>query len=85
MKIVNVKKVNLGPTIKGFFDVDLDKFVIKGFKYMQQSGQKMWVAPPDEKYVDKDGVTKYKKIVEVTDKDYLAKIETAAVEAYQIS
>lgn len=82
MKIINVRKLQLGPTIKGFFDVDFDKMVVKGFKFMQQSGQKMWCAPPDEKYVDKDGVTKYKKIVEMTDKDLQAKIETMAIEEY---
>lgn len=82
MKIVNVKKIELGPTIKGFFDVDFDKFLIKGFKYMQQAGQSMWVSPPDEKYTDKDGTVKYKKVVELNDKEYAKKIEAAAIEAY---
>jgi DNA-binding cell septation regulator SpoVG len=83
MQIVNLKKMEVGPTIKGFFDIDYGKFVIHGFKLMQQSGQKMWISPPDEKYTDKDGKTKYKKIVEFTDKDYLAKIESEAVRMYE--
>jgi DNA-binding cell septation regulator SpoVG len=75
-------KKEVGPTIKGFFDVDFDKFVIHGFKFMQQPGQKMWCAPPDEKYTDKDGKTKFKKIVEFADKEYMGKIESAAIAAF---
>jgi DNA-binding cell septation regulator SpoVG len=82
MKITNVRKMELGPTVKGFFSVDFEKFVIHGFKFMQQAGQKMWISPPDEKYTDKDGKTKYKKIVEFADKDYLAKIEAEAIKVY---
>ncbi len=81
MQIINMKKVEMGPTIKAFFSVDFDKFVIHNFKIMQQQNQRAWVSPPDEKFTDKDGKVKYKKLVDV-EKAYLSKIEEMAVAIY---
>jgi DNA-binding cell septation regulator SpoVG len=81
MKIENMRKVDFG-SVKAFFTVDLEKIKVHGCKLIQQTGQEMWCSMPDEKYTDKDGKTKYKKIVEVADIALAGKIAAAAIEEY---
>lgn len=81
MKIENMKKVNFG-TVKAFFDVNFDKIIIKGWKLIQQENQRAFVTPPDEKYTDKEGKTKYKKLVDIPDEALKQKIQDAALSAY---
>ena len=80
-RISNLKRVSYG-SIKAFYDVEFPFGLIKGFKLIQQPGQRMWSTPPDQSYTTKEGKKAYARIVEL-DKDLMGSIEYEAVRLFK--
>jgi hypothetical protein len=80
-QVTNLKRVSIG-SIKAFFDVEFHFGLIKGFKLIQQSGQRMWATTPDQSYINKEGKKAYIRIVEL-DKNLMNSIENEAVRLFK--
>jgi DNA-binding cell septation regulator SpoVG len=64
--IINIHYV-AGGNLKAFVDIQLGQsLIIKGFRIVQQPGQKAWVAAPQREYTGADGKPRYAPIVELS-------------------
>jgi DNA-binding cell septation regulator SpoVG len=66
ISIVNIHHA-AGGNLRAFVDIRLGQsVVIRGFRIVQQPGQKAWVAPPQREYTGADGKPRYAPIVELS-------------------
>jgi DNA-binding cell septation regulator SpoVG len=66
MKVTNFFKLTKEGAVRAFFDVALENgMTVKEFRYVE--GKKgPFVSVPSREYIDREGVKKYKHIVELT-------------------
>jgi DNA-binding cell septation regulator SpoVG len=72
-----------GGNLRAFVDVGLGpSIVIRGFRVIQQAGQKPWVSPPQQEYAGADGKRHYSPIVELAG-NLKREIEQAILAAWE--
>ena len=79
IRVVAVQPLAGAGNLKAFADVQIDGLTVKGFRVIQQSGQRAWVSVPQQQA--KDG--RYFNIVEFADKAELDLVRQAVLAAFE--
>jgi DNA-binding cell septation regulator SpoVG len=66
IRIITIHQA-VGGNLRAFVDIGLGaSLVIKGFRIVQQPGQKAWVAPPQREFMGDNGLKRYAPIGELS-------------------
>ncbi len=81
MIATDFRRIDKGALI-GFFNLEITGWHLRlnGCKWFAKGGQE-WIGLPSEKYVTRDGQTKYRNAVEITDRDVNQRFQLAAIAA----
>jgi hypothetical protein len=82
VKILNFRTIDNAGALIAAFDVEFVPLTIHGMKLFRKSDGATFISEPSEKF-EKDGATKYRRHVHISDEVIRAKIETQAKEIYQ--
>lgn len=65
--VFNMERLVDKGNLKAFADVKVGKSLkMYGFRVVQQPNQKAWVSPPQRTWQDKNGITKYLPVIELS-------------------
>ena len=83
VKVIQVRPLNDGRSLKGFADVQVGDWIIYDFRIVQRSGEKASVLPPQVSWKDpQTGQIKYKGILTIPP-EQKQRIEVMILVAYQ--
>ena len=82
IRVLSIRLINDNRPLKAFVEVQLDDWVIRDFRIIQQNGQRVYVASPQNSWKDPEsGLIKYKSVLTIPPVEK-QRIETEILHAY---
>ncbi len=82
IKVVEIRPLNDGRTLKAFVDMKIGDLIIKDFRVLKEDGKRPYVKVPFVTYKDQTGQLKFKPIVVLPD-EVRGEVDLAILNAYQ--
>ena len=81
-RVIELHPVNAQGSLRAFAAVTLSgRLTIRDIRLIQQDGQRSWCSMPTKSWVDREGKTKYRPLVDLPN-DWMQAIEAAVVAAW---